>query len=56
MPGSDKNCFLSDRRALDLVVSFLDDIKIPPDILNPPFHHSAEWTVIYESGYGTIAF
>jgi hypothetical protein len=56
MSGCDKNCLLRNGGTFDLVITFLYDIKIPPDILDPPLHHRAERPVIDESRHGTIAF
>ncbi len=47
--GSDKNSLLCNRGALDLVVSFPDNVKIPPDTLYPPLHHRTQRPVIDET-------
>ena len=54
MAGGDKNSLLCDRGALDLVVSFPDYVKFPPDILYPPLHHRAQRPVIDETRHGTV--
>jgi hypothetical protein len=56
MTGGNENRLLCDGRALDLIIAFADYIKIPPDILYPPFHHSAKRTVIDEAGYSPVTF
>jgi hypothetical protein len=54
VPRSDKNGFLSNRRTLDLVIAFLDYVKMPPDILDPPLHHGAKGAVIDKTGHRTV--
>src|SRR5208337_2324734 len=55
MAGGDKNSLLRNGRALDLVIPLLDDIKIPPDILDTPFHHRTERAIIDEAGHRPVA-
>jgi hypothetical protein len=55
MPGGNKDRFLRDSGAFDLVVAFTDDVKIPPYILHPALHHRAKRTVINETRYRTVA-
>src|SRR5208337_1158752 len=54
--GCDKDRFLCNRRALDFVISFLNDVKMPPDILDPPLHHRTERAVINKTGHRPITF
>src|SRR5208283_3222643 len=54
--GCDKDRFLCNCRALDLVISFLDDVKMPPDILASPLHHRTERAVINKTSHRSITF
>ena len=56
MPRCNKDRFLPDGGALDLVISLPNDVKIPPDILHPPLHHRAERAVIDEPCNRPVAF
>ena len=56
MPGGNKNSLLGNCRAFNLVVSFLDDVKIPPDIFHTALHHRAQRAIIDEPGDRSVAF
>ncbi len=52
--GCDEYCFGSDGGAFDLVVTFLKDVKRPPEVLYVPLHHRSERTVIDKTGDGSV--
>ena len=49
MPGCYKDVLNPDGRALDFHMPFLNNVKLPPDLLDPPFQRAPEGSVIVKT-------